>query len=72
VGRGLQRARNESVSATVSSGNHGCLLTVVALDERHLLCIFDRIPNGWTAVPKDTTETNSVLVVRLTLERERK
>jgi hypothetical protein len=42
---------------------------IVALDERNLLCIYDRIPNGWHALPKDSKYTNSVWVVRLTLDK---
>jgi hypothetical protein len=42
---------------------------VVALDDTHLLLIYDRIPHGWGAIPKESAETNSVWVVRLALER---
>jgi hypothetical protein len=42
---------------------------VVPLDDTRLLCIYDRIPHGWHAIPKDSKETNSVWVVRLTVER---
>ena len=51
---------------------------VVALDDEHLLFIYDRIPWGWSAIPEGTTEvthgktrptTNSVWVVRATILR---
>ena len=42
---------------------------VVVLDEGHLLYIYDRIPNGWKAIAADSPETNSVWVVRVTLQR---
>jgi hypothetical protein len=45
---------------------------VVALDDTRLLVIYDRIPHGWSAIPKDSTETNSVWVVRLALARSPK
>lgn len=43
---------------------------VVPLDERSVLYIYDRIPFGWKAIPKDAKEHNSVWVVRLTLEKK--
>jgi hypothetical protein len=42
---------------------------VVALDPSHLLYMYDRIPNGWARIPEDIADTNSVWVVRVTLER---
>jgi BNR repeat-like domain len=42
---------------------------VVALDDTHLLCIYDRIPHGWHAIPAESKDTNSVWVVRLTVEK---
>ena len=50
-------------------GNTSSYTEVVALDDVHLLCIYDRIPNGWKAIAADSPETNSVWVVRVTLER---
>ena len=53
--------------------NHTSSYTeVVSLDETHVLYIYDRIPNGWAALPKDAAETNSVWVMRLTVERQEK
>ncbi len=42
---------------------------VVALDERNLLYIYDRIPHHWKAVPESSPESNSVWVVRITVEK---
>lgn len=43
----------------------------VVLDDKHLLCIYDRIPPGWNAKPLPTEASlpNSVWVVRLTVEK---
>ena len=43
---------------------------VVALDDTHLLYIYDRILYGWYPIPKGSPETNSVWVVRMTLRRK--
>jgi hypothetical protein len=43
---------------------------VVTLDDTHVLYIYDRIPNGWYPIPKDSSETNSVWVVRMTLRKK--
>ena len=40
----------------------------VALDERHVLTIYDRIPGGWANEPENPTETNSVWVVNATVD----
>jgi hypothetical protein len=55
-----------------SPGHTSSYTEVVALDETHLLYIYDRVPHGWQAIPKDSADTNSVWVVRLTLERKGK
>jgi hypothetical protein len=34
------------------------------LDASHFLVIYDRLPNGWKAIPDASTETNSIWVVR--------
>jgi hypothetical protein len=46
-----------------------CYTEVVALDDRNLLCIYDRIPFGWAPIPPASPETNSVWVVRATVRR---
>ncbi len=48
-------------------GNTSAYTEVVALDDTHLLLIYDRIPHGWSAIPETSTETNSVWVVRVTV-----
>lgn len=42
---------------------------VVALDQTHLLHIYDRIPNSWSPIPEGSAETNSVWVVRVGVEK---
>jgi len=45
----------------------------IALDDKHLLTIYDSIPPGWnrSPVPKDAKVPNSVWVVRLTIEQSK-
>ncbi len=59
----------DPVTNPAAGGNTSSYTEVVALDDTHLLCIYDRIPFGWHPVPKDSAETNSVWVVRLTVEK---
>jgi len=42
---------------------------IIPLDERNLLCVYDRIPHGWSAIPVDSKDINSIWVVRLTIDR---
>ena len=42
---------------------------LVAVDDTHLLYIYDRIAKGWDPVPKDSSETNSIWVMRITVRR---
>ncbi len=42
---------------------------LLALDDTHLLMIYDRLGLGWHAIPTDLDETNSLWVVRMTVER---
>jgi hypothetical protein len=42
---------------------------VVAVDDEHLLIIYDRIPNGWRPIPESMDDTNSVWLVRATVEK---
>jgi hypothetical protein len=37
----------------------------VALDDRSVIVMYDRIPRGWTAIPADSQDTNSIWVVKL-------
>ena len=38
---------------------------VVPLDEQSVLVMYDRIPHGWSAIPRDSQDTNSIWVVKL-------
>lgn len=53
-------------------GNHdqqtSAYTEVVAVDDNHLLLIYDRVANGWQAIPEDMDDTNSVWLVRVTVE----
>jgi hypothetical protein len=42
---------------------------LLALDDRHLLMVYDRTPHGWNRIPAGVDDTNSLWVVRLTLTR---
>lgn len=44
---------------------------VAVIDDRHVLLMYDRVPHGWRAIPAGSEETNSVWVVRLTIEPAR-
>lgn len=50
------------------TGFSSCYTELMALDERTLLLIYDRVGLGWHAIPDDSPETKSVWVMRLTLE----
>lgn len=41
---------------------------IILLDDGSLLYIYDRIPHSWSAIPADSTDTNSVWVVRATVQ----
>jgi hypothetical protein len=41
---------------------------IAVLDDTHVLYMYDRIPHGWGAIPEGSTDTNSIWVVRVTLE----
>ena len=43
---------------------------LAAVGDNQLLYIYDRLGNGWHGIPRDSTETNSVWVVRLTIEKK--
>ena len=42
---------------------------VVAVDDNTLLYMYDRVPNGWRRIPEEMDDTNSVWLVRATVER---
>lgn len=50
-----------------SPGNTTAYTEVLAWDDSHLLVIYDRVPNGWSALPANSAETNSIWIVRVTL-----
>lgn len=57
--------------ATIHGPKHTSSYTeVVALDRTNLLYIYDRIPHGWSAIPQESPESNSVWVVRATISRK--
>jgi hypothetical protein len=51
------------------AGNTSSYTEVIPLDQSHLLYIYDRIPHSWSRIPADSSETNSVWVVRIALAR---
>ena len=51
--------------------NTSAYTEVVALDERTVAVIYDRIPHSWSAIPKDSADVNSVWVVRARLDRKK-
>jgi hypothetical protein len=42
---------------------------VVALNDHTLLYMYDRVPNGWRPIPETMNDTNSVWLVRVTVEK---
>ena len=56
-------------AAVVRNKHTSSYTELVVLDESHLLYIYDRLPNGWHPIPDDMDDTNSVGVVRITVER---
>ncbi len=42
---------------------------VVAVNDHTLLYMYDRIPNGWRPIPEAMNDTNSVWLVRVTVEK---
>ncbi len=55
---------------TITAEHTSSYTEIVALDDSSALLIYDRIPHGWHAIPKDSPDTNSVWVVRLALKRK--
>jgi hypothetical protein len=54
---------------TGGSSNTTAYTRIVATGDHELLYIYDRIPHGWGEIPKDSAETNSVWVMRVTVEK---
>jgi len=42
---------------------------VIAVDDQHFLYLYDRIANGWHPIPEEMDDTNSVWLVRVTVEK---
>jgi|GEM_PF-541794 len=42
---------------------------ILAIDNKHLLLIYDRTPRGWDPIPQGSPESNSVWVVRIGIHR---
>jgi len=60
-----------SVEEMIQRGRTGfssCYTELMALDERTLLLIYDRVGLGWHPIPDDSAESKSVWVMRLRLE----
>jgi len=49
-------------------GFSSCYTELARLDDRHLLLIYDRLGLGWHQIPDELNETNSVWVIRLTVD----
>ena len=58
----------EEMRRTGVTGHSSCYTELVALDERTLLLIYDRIGFGWAPIPDDSDETKSIWVMRLQVE----
>jgi len=52
-----------------TAGNTSSYTELIPLDESHPLCIYDRVPFGWSAIPPESPETNSVWVIRIAPSR---
>ncbi len=61
-------ARDEMVRQGLG-GFSSCYTELARLDDRHLLLIYDRLGLGWHQIPDESNETNSVWVVRITVDR---
>ena len=59
----------EEMLRTGTTGFSSCYTELAALDDRHLLLIYDRLGLGWHPIPDNSDETNSVWVVKITVTR---
>ncbi len=60
------------VDKMLREGRHGYTSSyteLLRIDDKHLLLIYDRVGLGWNAIPDESPETNSVWVMRLTVEK---
>jgi hypothetical protein len=51
-------------------GFTSCYTELTRLDDRHLLLIYDRLGLGWHPIPDESNETNSVWVMRITVDKK--
>lgn len=63
----LQKQHNEQqpADAITRTDQTTSYTEVVPLDDQSVIVIYDRIPNGWNAIPKDSKDTNSIWVMKL-------
>jgi len=41
---------------------------IVALDDAHLIYVYDRVPHSWSAIPKGSPDANSIWAIRVSIE----
>ena len=58
----------EEIKQRGRTGFSSCYTELMALDERTLLLVYDRVGLGWHPIPDDSAESKSVWVMRLRLE----
>ncbi|MBM4041519.1 MAG: hypothetical protein FJ290_23710 [Planctomycetes bacterium] len=58
----------EEMRRTGVTGFSSCYAELMALDERTLVLVYDRIGFGWAPIPDDSDETKSDWVMRLQIE----
>jgi hypothetical protein len=54
-----------STNDDITSGRTTSYTEVEPLDDHSVIVIYDRIPNGWNAIPAGSNETNSIWVVKV-------
>ncbi|NBR08421.1 MAG: exo-alpha-sialidase [Opitutaceae bacterium] len=64
----MRHAKSAELIKQGLSGFTSSYSELIRLDERHLLMIYDRAGLGWNTIPDESPETNSVWVMRLTVE----
>ena len=64
----MRHAKSAELIKQGLSGVTSSYSALIRLDERHLLMIYDRTGLGWNTIPDESPETNSVWVMRLTVE----
>lgn len=63
---------NEAIAGYTDHNHHeqtSAYTEVIALDDRHFLYLYDRVANGWHPIPEEMDDTNSVWLVRVTVEK---